>query len=173
MCNADCLHFILATLPLFLVTGRHQDCIIHSRTQLNSTDHDTRHKWEARSLIIRDCHIYHDGKFDNGHQNDWKGNGFEHDHDDDKYRNDRERIYPNQIGIGDILKILHKRRLADDHSGCIIRFHDLIDLRDLFIYLIRRRLILRTDKSDLIVVALQHTLNITRYHRIRHRRPDQ
>ena len=88
MGNADGFHLVLAVLALFLVTGCHQDRIVYGSTQLDGTDDDAGHERKADALIVWDCHIDHDRKLDNGHQNDRQGNRLEDDQDDHKNRCD-------------------------------------------------------------------------------------
>ena len=58
-------------MTLFLIVTCHQDRIVYGCTQLDGTDYDTCNKWKRYPLVIRDCHINKNCKFDNKQQNKW------------------------------------------------------------------------------------------------------
>ena len=62
---------VFPKMTLFLIVTCHQDRIVYGCTQLDGTDYDTCNKWKRYPLVIRDCHINKNCKFDNKQQNKW------------------------------------------------------------------------------------------------------
>ena len=65
MCNGNRIFLSFSKMTLFLIVTCHQDRIVYSCTQLDGTDYDTCNEWKCYSLVIWDCHINKDCKFNN------------------------------------------------------------------------------------------------------------
>ena len=173
MRNTDSFFFVFSILALFLITGCHQDRVVDGCAELDGSDDDACYERKAGSLIIWDCHVQHDRKFDHGYQDNRQGNRFEDQQDDDKDCTDGKDVYVDQIGVGDILQVFHQRCFTDDHTIFIVRFYNLVNLFDLFVYFIRCRLIFRADECKLVIITLQHASKILRDHGFRNGRAEQ
>ena len=78
-----------AIAALLVITGGHQDGVVHSRAQLDGTDDDAGDEGQLGTGEVRDAHIDGDGGLDAGNQQHRDGQAPEGDQDDGSDCHDR------------------------------------------------------------------------------------
>ena len=74
-----------------MVTGGHQDGVVHGSTQLDGADDDAGNEGQLRTGEVRDAHIDGDGGLDAGHQQHRDGDALEGNGDDGQHRQNQSQ----------------------------------------------------------------------------------
>ena len=103
---------------LLVVTGGHQDGVVHGSAQLDGADDDAGDEGQLRTGKVRDAHIDGNCGFDAGNQQHRDGNALEGDGDDGENRQNRPDVDVLEVHIGDLDQVLgHGTFTGDDALG--------------------------------------------------------
>ena len=169
----DRVKFACAAASLSLISGGHQDRIIHSRAKLDRTDYDWCHKRQLCSSVKRNTHIHKDRKFDHTDQDHRNSNWFEQKQNNHKYDSNRHCTYTLKVRVCNVDQIFCQWSFSYQHCTLIIFIHDLINLLNLFVYFIRCYFVRRIYHQQLVLVIFQHTGDRFREHICRDTWTDQ
>ena len=140
---------------LLVITGGHQDGVVHGSAQLDSADDDAGDKGQLRTGKVRDAHIDGDSGFDAGNQQHRDGNALEGDGDDDQNGHDRPDVDVLEVHVCNLDQVFgHSAFTGDDALGIYI-----FDQADHFVQLavdgVRAGLVGAVGKDQLVAAGLQ------------------
>ena len=144
-----------AIAALLVITGGHQDGVVHSRAQLDGADDDAGDEGQLGTGEVRDAHIDGDGGLDAGNQQHRDGQAPEGDQDDGSDCHDRPDVDGLEIHVRNLDQILGHGTLAGDDTVGVNRLDEVVHLGQLVIDGIGASLIGAVGQNELVAAGLQ------------------
>ena len=151
-----------AIAALLVVTGSHQDRVVHRSAQLDGTDHDAGNEGQRVPGKVRDAHIDGDGRLNAGDQQHRDGQAAEGDQDNDQHRQDRPDVDVCKVHIGHLDQVLGHGALACDHCIGVCCFDQTVQLIQLGINGCRAGLIGAVGQNELVAAGLHQLQHVLR-----------
>ena len=117
-----------AIAALLVITGGHQDGVVHCRAQLDGANDDAGDEGQLGTGEVRDTHINGDGGLDAGNQQHRDGQAPEGDQDDGSDCHDRPDVDVLEIHVRNLDQILGHGTLAGDDTVGVNRLDEVVHL---------------------------------------------
>ena len=140
---------------LLVVTGGHQDGVVHGSTQLDGANDDACNEGQLRTGEVRDAHVDGDGGFNAGHQQRRDGNALEGNGDDDQNGHDGPDVDVLEVHISHFDQVFRHGTLAGDDALGVNGLDEGNHLVQLVVDGVRASLIRAVGKDQLVAAGLQ------------------
>ena len=150
---------------LLVVTGGHQDGVVHGSAQLDGADDDAGNERQLGAGKVRDAHVDGNGGLDAGNQQHGDGNALEGDGDDGQNRQDGPDVDVLEVHIRDLDQILGHGTLTGDNALRVHRLDQADHLVQLVVDGVGAGLVGAVGQNQLVAAGLQDL-----HHAVRHQR---
>ena len=150
---------------LLMVTGGHQDGVVHGSAQLDGADDDAGNERQLGAGKVRDAHVDGNGGLDAGNQQHGDGNALEGDGDDDQNRQDGPDVDVLEVHVSHLDQVLGHGTLAGNNALRVHRLDQADHLVQLAVDGIGAGLVGAVGQNQLVAAGLQDL-----HHAVRHQR---
>ena len=144
-----------AIAALLVVTGGHQDGVVHGRAQLDGADDNAGDERQLGAGEVRDAHVDGDGGFNAGHQQHRDGQAAEGDQDDDGNGQNGPDVDVLEVHIRDLDQVFGHGTLAGDDAFGVHRLDGGVHLVQLVVDGVGTGLIGAVGEDELVPAGLQ------------------
>ena len=140
---------------LLVVTGGHQDGVVHGSAQLDGADDDAGNERQLGAGKVRDAHVDGNGGLDAGNQQHGDGNALEGDGDDGQNRQDGPDVDVLEVHIRDLDQVLGHGTLAGNNALRVHRLDQADHLVQLVVDGVGAGLVGAVGQNQLVAAGLQ------------------